>query len=158
MTWEEVCHDERLQDLPYKVELNRHGQIIMSPHRKEHGAFQGRIAILLGRRMPAGEVVSECAVDTSDGTKVADVAWISRRLWKRMGDAPSCPHAPEICVEVWSLSNPPEQRAAKRRLYFDAGAKEVWECDATGCLTFHAPEGALPKSRLCPRFPHRLLR
>lgn len=31
MKWQEVCEDKALQDLPYKIELNRWGQIVMSP-------------------------------------------------------------------------------------------------------------------------------
>ena len=39
MNWQEVCDDPHLQDLPYKVELNRFGQILMSPASNEHGYF-----------------------------------------------------------------------------------------------------------------------
>ena len=47
MTWEEVCNDRSLQDLPYKIELNKWGNIEMSPVRARHGEFQFRIAYLL---------------------------------------------------------------------------------------------------------------
>jgi hypothetical protein len=43
MTWAEACDDPSLQDLPYKVEINRHGQIIMSPVRNEHSFYQFEI-------------------------------------------------------------------------------------------------------------------
>lgn len=31
--WETILADRSLQDLPYKIETNRYGKIIMSPHR-----------------------------------------------------------------------------------------------------------------------------
>jgi hypothetical protein len=32
MQWAEVVEDPNLKDLPYKIELNEYGQIIMTPH------------------------------------------------------------------------------------------------------------------------------
>jgi hypothetical protein len=37
MTWKDLCQDRRLQNLPYKVELNRQGKIILSPIQYKHG-------------------------------------------------------------------------------------------------------------------------
>ena len=31
MTWEEIINDPTLQNLPFKIETNRFGQILMSP-------------------------------------------------------------------------------------------------------------------------------
>jgi len=31
MQWQDVINDKSLQDLPYKIELNEHGNIVMSP-------------------------------------------------------------------------------------------------------------------------------
>jgi len=156
MTWLEVCNDRSLRNLPYKVELDHLGRILMSPHRRERGALQGHIAALLDRMMPRGQVVSECAIDTTDGVRVADVAWVSRQRWSSMADAPSCSIAPEICVEVTSPSNTAEEVAAKRRLYLEAGAQEVWLCNSDGQLSFSSVEGERKRSRLCPRFPVRV--
>lgn len=156
MTWQEVCEDRSLRNLPYKVELDRWGRIVMSPHRKEHCAYQGEIGALLSRLLPGGRVMSECAIDTADGVKVADVAWASRRRWLEMSDAPSCSVAPEICVEVTSFSNTDTEIEAKRQLYLQSGAAEVWVCDADGCLWFFDASGALSRSRRCPRFPKRV--
>lgn len=36
MRWEEVCEHQQLQDLPFKIELNKWGQIIMSPVKIKH--------------------------------------------------------------------------------------------------------------------------
>lgn len=64
MTWQEVCEDKNLANLPYKIELNRRGQIIMSPTRNKRGLYQGQIAYLLRTLLPHGRVLTECAVDT----------------------------------------------------------------------------------------------
>jgi len=34
--WENVIHDPVLRDLPYKVETNARGQLVVSPHRNVH--------------------------------------------------------------------------------------------------------------------------
>ena len=39
MTWVEACHDRSLHDLPYKVELNRQEQLVLSPTRCKHAFY-----------------------------------------------------------------------------------------------------------------------
>ena len=39
MNWQEVCADPHLRDLPYKIELNERGQILMTPVRLYHSAL-----------------------------------------------------------------------------------------------------------------------
>lgn len=116
MNWREACEDKSLANLPYKVELSREGKIIMSPTRNKHGFYQTRIAHLLITLLPHGEALTECAVDTSEGTIVADVTWASSECFKIIEDEFSCSIAPEICVEVWSESNTPAEIERKRRL------------------------------------------
>lgn len=153
MTWEDICADRRFQDFPGRIETNAQGQIIMSPAKNKHAVWQGRIARLLARHMAGGEVFPECAVLTSDGTKVADVAWASEEQVARLFDTPTWPEAPAITVEVMSYSNTLAEMEAKRRLYFERGAREFWLCDELGRMSFFSPEGPLPRSRLCPGFP-----
>src|SRR5947208_1410506 len=76
MNWQEVCEDKSLADLPYKIELNRWGQIVMSPADYQHSSFQGEIIRWLNQLMPHGRAIPECAVDTAENTKVPDVVWI----------------------------------------------------------------------------------
>ena len=153
MTWLELCEDKSLRDLPFKIELNRWGNIEMSPHRRQHGMIQGRISARLSKLLPKGEIIVECAVDTSDGVRVPDVAWASTERWDSMSDAASCSIAPEICIEVVSASNSAGEMNHKRNLYFEAGAEEVWFCDEQGNLQFFSAKGVLKRSRLCPKFP-----
>ena len=77
MTWQEVCEDKSLANLPYKIELDGRGKIIMSLTHNKHGYSQGKIAFLLKKLLPQGEVLTECAIDTPEGTFVTDDAWAS---------------------------------------------------------------------------------
>jgi Uma2 family endonuclease len=153
MTWLEVCADKSLQDLPYKVELNRFGRIEMSPHRKEHSAFQGEIIRLLNGLMKGGLTFPECAIETSDGVRVPDVVWVSKLRWASMSDGAACSVAPEICIEVLSWTNNAHDIDAKGDLYFAAGAKEFWVCTEDGSVRFRSPLGPMKRSKLCPKFP-----
>ncbi len=156
MTWLDLCKDKKLQDLPYRIELNRAGKIIMSPTRNRHGLLQSRIARLLGDLMKSGETLVECAIETEDATKVADVVWASAKTFALIKDEVSCSVAPEICVEVWSPFNTKEEMAFKQRLHLRAGAQEYWLCDEAGHLEFFDAKGRRERSGLCPAFPAQL--
>src|ERR1051326_4010868 len=117
LTWKDLCDDKRFQDLPYKIELNGKGKIIMSPTANWHGNFAHKIGRLLEQLLPNGEVVVECAVETADGVKEADVAWISLERWEVVKDQISCSISPEICAEVLSESNSAFEMIAKKSLY-----------------------------------------
>lgn len=156
MTWAEACNDKSLRNLPYKIELNRQGKIIMSPTRNQHGLYQGEIGHLLRTLLPAGRVITECAIDTNEGTFVADQTWVSPERLKIIKHELSSSIAPEICVEVWSPSNNEDEIALKRRVYLEHGAQEFWYCDAHGNITFFDIAGELAQSKLCPQFPRQV--
>lgn len=144
--WHEVLNDASLHDLPYKIETNRGGQLIMSPAKNIHGAYQMRIGALLKRRL-GGETIAESSVATPDGVKVADVAWCSDAFMSAYGYADPYTVAPEICVEIKSPSNAESELLAKVRLYLDAGAQEVWLVDAMGGVRIYGAEGGRASSR-----------
>ena len=75
MTWDEICEDPNLRDLPFKIETNRRGQIIMSPARSRHGEYQVQISILLSQLLPHGRAVVECAVPTNPGVRLPQLVW-----------------------------------------------------------------------------------
>ena len=153
MTWEEICDDPTLRDLPFKVETNRRGQIVMSPARSRHGEYQFEIGFLLRQFLPQGFIVVECAIQTTAGVRVPDVAWTSAERRQPV----IYTLAPEICVEVLSPYNDQEEMDEKRALYFEAGAVEVWLCAEDGRMTFYVPDGLLSDgSRFCPAFPARV--
>jgi len=80
--------------------------------------------------------------------RIPDVAFIS---WGRLpnGKVPSEPVpniVPDLAVEVLSESNTPEEMARKRREYFDAGVKAVWEFDLNArAATIFLPDGSVRK-------------
>ena len=116
MNWQQVCEHPSLQDLPFKIELDSFGKIIMSPTRVFHGIYQARIGHLLTLLL-GGTVITECAIQTAFGTKVADVAWASAERAAEIGDVFDCPIAPEICVEILSPGNTHEEMMAKMLTY-----------------------------------------
>ena len=162
ITWEKLCADPQLQELPYRIELNRFNQIVMSPLNPRHSRLQAVISRRLEDLLPRGQSLIELAVKTSDREKVPDVAWASRALARRMPEFSAWTEAPEICVEVLSPGNTKEEMRRKRALFFECGAREVWLCDQEGFLTFFVreplePEGQRsPRSKMCPKFPLRV--
>jgi Uma2 family endonuclease len=158
MRWEEVCENRQLQDLPFKIELNKWGQIVMSPVKIKHSFYQGRIQRLLESLLKTGEVMPECAIDTSDGVKVADVVWCSAERFDRIQEQVSASIAPEICIEVKSSGNTLDEMEFKKKLYFEAGAMEVWICNEQGQITFYNEQIELVQSLLAPNFPNQIQR
>jgi Uma2 family endonuclease len=128
----------------------------MSPVKLYHSALQIRIAVILERLLKNGIALSECAIKTRKGTKVADVAWVSSAIWAKIKAETEASIAPEICVEIISTSNTKKEMAEKRQLYFDAGAIEVWMCNENGDVSFFNAEQQLTRSVLVPEFPERI--
>lgn len=126
MEWSEVIDNPLLKDLPFKIELNRFGKLLMSPASNKHGIAQSRIGALLTNKHPHGVTISECSIQTPEGTKVADVAWASDAFIETWGTVTPFPRAPELCVEIVSPSNSREEMQIKTALYLEAGAEEVW--------------------------------
>ena len=152
LTWDDVLHHPSLQDLPFKIELNERGQIVMSPASNKHSRLQMKVGLLLEQHLE-GEAFVECSIDTPKGTKVADVAWASKSFIEAHGYETPFLKAPEVCVEIVSPSNAAEEMTEKIMLYLAKGAREVWLCDLEGHVTFHGNEGALERSRVAPDFP-----
>lgn len=124
MNWQEVCEHPSLKNLPFKIELNEYGQIVMSPQKVDHSIFQGEMENLLRQLQPAGKAFPECAIYTDKGTKVADVVWISDERLKIIKNEVECSIAPEICVEIPSGSNTEKEMEEKKALYFSRRAEE----------------------------------
>ena len=156
LTWEELCADPSLQDLPYRIELNALNQIVMSPLYFGHGRYQSKICTLLNQFRPEGEPSVGCAVMTADNVKVPDVIWAAHAFVREHAEACALPVAPPICVEVLSPTNRVAEIDGKRTLYFESGAQEVWICGLQGEMEFYSPEGRLERSGLCPEFPGQI--
>jgi Uma2 family endonuclease len=156
MNWQEVCEHPSLKNLPFKIELDEYGHIIMSPVKIYHSILQGEIEFILRSLLKEGKTLPECAIKTSKGTKVADVAWVSLDLLSKIKGETEASTAPEICLEIISASNTKKEMAEKRQLYFEAGAKEVWLCNENGELSFFNAEQKLIHSILVPKFPEKI--
>lgn len=157
MTWAEVCEDPRLNRLPYRIETDRWGNIVMSPPpRSRHAEYQTEIAYLLRTLLQNGRSITECPLETREGVKAMDAAWVSQERRKSKPNDPAYLIAPEICVEVLSPSNSPGEIEEKQQLYFEKGALEFWICDQHGNMSFFDPSGPIPSSKLCPDFPPKV--
>ena len=128
----------------------------MAPVTVIHSAYQGGIGSLLGSLRQNGSVLTGCAIHTAKGTKVADVAWASEARFQQIKDESECSIAPEVCVEVLSLSNTDDEIEEKRKLYFARGAQEVWICKADGDIHFYTAAGRIEQSILFPGFPQHV--
>jgi Uma2 family endonuclease len=104
MNWLEVCEHPDLQNLPFKIELDETGKIVMSPTKVYHSIYQGEIVRLLFASSHAGKAMVKCAIATRKGIKVADVAWASPERLAIIQPEIECSIAPELCVEVLDLS------------------------------------------------------
>ena len=154
MTWEEICEDKQLANLPFRIESDRWGNIVMSPPpRSRHAEYQGEIVALLRQTMKHGRSMPECPIQTSEGVKAVDVAWVSNQRRSSRPNDPVYLIAPEICVEVISPSNSAEEIDERKKLFFEKGAAEFWVCGLDGSMSFSDPAGPIPKSKLCPGFP-----
>lgn len=146
MQWAEVVDNPYFENLPFKIELNRYGKIEMTPASNKHGRLQSRISSLLERKLKKGETLIECSIQTTEGVKVADVAWCSNAFIKQYGYETPYSHAPEICVEVVSPSNSRKEMAEKVLLYLQAGAEEVWVVWEDGVVEYYDKSGKLEGS------------
>src|SRR5436190_19551007 len=157
MTWQEICDDKVLAALTYRIESERWGNIITTPPPgSRHAEFQTEIAMLLRQQKIGGRSITGCPIQTEEGVKAADVAWVSHERRASRPNDPVYLIAPEICVEVRSPTETDEQLAERRRLFFEKGAIEFWLCGLDGEMTFWDAGEEIQQSRLCSGFPRRI--
>ena len=156
LTWSKICAHPALRDLPFKVELTPRGILEMRPARPRHGEYQSKISTLLSQKLPKGRVITECPIESVAGeVRVPDVAWIERGRERYNATETALTSAPDICVEVLSWSNTPEEMTHKREFCAGLGCREFWTCTEAGAVTFldAATGEALASSAVCPSFP-----
>ncbi len=154
--WNEIVTDPHLGDLPYKIETNVRGQILLTPRTARHSARRGNVIDLLAEHAPDGLIRPGVPICTDNGIKIPSVVWITeerRDEMRETGDPPTI--APEICVEVMSESNDWEEMHEKRALYRNAGAEEVWIVDRDDRIRFFQDEER-DASALVPSVPSSL--
>ncbi len=150
--WNEILNNPFFRDIPYKVELNKYGQILMSPASNRHGILQFNIGSEIKARKKGGVVIVECSILTSEGVKVADVAWASDEFFAEFADKTPYPKAPEICVEVVSPGNSRAEIEEKIRLYLEKGALEVWIVNEFNKISFFTHTGKIKNSKFVKNF------
>lgn len=146
--WQELMNNPFFRDVPYKVELNKFGQILMSPASNRHGILQFKVGSEIKEKIGKGIIVTECSILTSEGVRVAEVAWLSDTFFAEFGEITPYPKAPEICVEVKSPANSKAEMEEKTRLYLEKGALEVWIVDEYAKIAFYTHTGKIKKSKL----------
>ncbi|HEX8286901.1 MAG TPA: Uma2 family endonuclease [Pyrinomonadaceae bacterium] len=150
--WQELMENPFFRDVPYKVELNKFGQILMSPASNRHGILQFKVGSKIKERKKSGVIITECSILTNEGVRVADVAWASDEFFAEFGERTPYPKAPEICVEVVSPGNSKAEIQEKIRLYLEKGAQEVWIVDEYAKIDFYTHTGKIRKSKLAGNF------
>lgn len=150
--WQELIDNPFFQNIPYKVELNKFGQILMSPASNKHGILQNRVARQIEKFKQNGLVIVECSILTSEGVKVADVAWASDDFIAEFGEMTPYPKSPEICVEVLSPGNSKAEIEEKIRLYLEKGAMEVWVVVDSDKINFFNHVGKIENSKFVEGF------
>jgi Uma2 family endonuclease len=151
--WREIVSDPHLRELPYTVETNDRGQILLGPHQADHSYLQGDVIGLLYERAGEGRPFPEFPITTDEGVKVPGVVWMTARRREEVdgtGDPPTL--APEICAEGMSESNDWDEMKAKIDLYREAGAEEVWVVEQDGRIRFFTNE-EMEESALVPDVP-----
>ena len=148
MEWSQVINDPLLRDLPFKIEQNKYGQLLLSPSSNKQGNTKYQVGKLIEKGRQDGKIIMECSIQTSDGVKVADVAWASDTFIAEYGETTPYPRAPEICVEIVSPSNSDEEMRYKVDLYLAKGATEAWVVDEDGKMRFFNVVGEMSKSEM----------
>ncbi len=150
--WQDLIDNPVFQNLPYKVELNKFGQILISPASNWHGSLQVDVVTQIKEIKRSGKVITECSILTSEGVRVADVAWLSDEFFDEFGLITPYPKAPEICVKIKSPGNSKAEMEEKIRLYLEKGALEVWIVDEQAKVNFYTHTGKIKKSKVAENF------
>ena len=147
MDWASAINNPFLKDLPFKIELDKWGKILMSPASNNHGSLQFETGVKIrDSKKGKGKVITECSIQTSQGVRVADVAWASDSFIEKFEFETPYRRAPEICVEIVSPSNSQGEIDEKIELYLSKGAHEVWIVSEDGKTRYYTYEGEIEES------------
>jgi Uma2 family endonuclease len=151
--WDAACRDPELAKLSHKVELNEWGKVELTPPAPPiHGSVAFRVAQTLVATL-GGDASVECPILTDIGVRVPDAVWVPEARRAELRSKQPLAVAPEICVEVLSPTNAPEELADKTRAYLLAGAQEViWVDPESQRIRYFGADGERPASRFGVRF------
>jgi Uma2 family endonuclease len=146
-TWQEVCDDPVLSRLPFEIELDKFGRIVMSPAANWfHGTLQADLASWLKAKLN-GVVATEVAIEHAEGISEPDVVWGPKEFWaKQDRNRADLPVAPPLVCEVLSPSNTEAEMKAKTQNYLGGGAQEVWLIGQDETVRFFDKSGEIIRS------------
>jgi Uma2 family endonuclease len=150
-TWERLCTTPGFSHPGFTCDVSPEGKVIMSPTFNYHGWYQARLAVLFAQLAPTGQPFVELAVLTDSGLFEVDVAWT--REYRKVREQKYASPAPEICVEVESESNTPQEFNRKSDALFSAGCSEVWIVRKGGQIEFYSKGRLVDRSLLLLDFP-----
>ena len=133
----------------------------LHPHLKDgitnrRGELIGAISELLHRTMGAGHVMVDISIETRDGIRKSDVAWISKARRSTLRREPSYSGAPEICIHLQMGQREEGEIHKTMPLLFRAGAVENWIVGPRG-FAFVYRSYAGDTARLVTGMPERFL-
>lgn len=136
-----VLHQGRIEcDAPaneavdyYMGGLHLHG-IAHSGLGTRKAELVGCVAKLLSTSLPSGRVLVDIPVETRNGIRSVDVAWISEARYSAVRGEKSYVGAPEICVHLVSVERSASVISGELPSLFGAGAVENWVCGPGGYL------------------------
>jgi Uma2 family endonuclease len=156
-TWQELCDDPLLSRLPFQIELDKFGRIVMSPAANwKHGRTQSRLAFWLRSRL-GEDTATEVAIEHAEGTSEPDVLWAPPAFWNRQNpDRADLPESPPLVCEVLSPSNTEAEMAFKIANYLGAGAQEVWLIGPNETVRFFDNNGQIEHSNVAHCAPQEV--
>jgi hypothetical protein len=126
-----------------------------SGYTSRRGELIGAIGAILARELPHGHVLVDVPIETHDGVRKADVAWISNARRSTLCREPAYSGAPEICVHLPGPDRAESEVHKTMGILFKVGAVENWLCDPLGNLSvLHSHHHN--KTRLVANLPDKL--
>jgi len=139
----------------YTQGLHLHHSVTTGGLGSRRGELVGAVGALLARALPEGHVLAGIAIETPDGPRRADVAWISDARRSTVCREPAYSASPEICVHITGLQRSETEIHESMSKLFKVGAVENWLVDPVGnikVLRSHLNDS----SRIVPSMPLQL--
>jgi ABC-type polysaccharide/polyol phosphate transport system ATPase subunit len=149
-----VCDAPALEAADFYTEgLHLHGGSHKGGSQTRRGELVGAISALLARSLPDGHVLVDVPIETRDGVRKADIAWISNARRSTLCREPAYSGAPEICVHLPGTQRSENEVHSTMAQLFKVGAIENWFCEPRGdlkVLRAHLTDQA----RMIPELPN----
>jgi ABC-type polysaccharide/polyol phosphate transport system ATPase subunit len=148
-----VCDAPALEATDFYTEgLHLHGGSHKSASASRKGELIGAISALLARSLPGGHVLVDVPIETKDGVRKADIAWISSARRSTLCREPAYGGAPEICVHLSNGDRSENDILHSTQLLFRSGAVENWLVSPRGEIDIRR-FGMNDGTRLIPHLP-----